>query len=63
MVYFSTFSFSQTLLFLNLRRYAGAVNSPGVPMMTRVRETYARGGVKAFYPGGTAIAFRQATNW
>ena len=41
----------------------GAVNSPGVPMMTRVRETYARGGVAGFYPGGTAIAFRQATNW
>jgi len=41
----------------------GAVIAPGVPMMTRVRETYVRGGVAGFYPGGTAIAFRQATNW
>ena len=41
----------------------GAVNNPGVSMLTRVRETYARGGLAGFYPGGTAIAFRQATNW
>lgn len=27
------------------------------------RETYAKSGIKGFYPGGTAIAFRQATNW
>uniref|UniRef100_A0A7S0NII4 Mitochondrial carrier family n=1 Tax=Micromonas pusilla TaxID=38833 RepID=A0A7S0NII4_MICPS len=41
----------------------GAVNNPGVPLTRRIAETYARGGLKAFYPGGTAIAFRQATNW
>lgn len=27
------------------------------------REAYARNGVRGFYPGGSAIAFRQATNW
>jgi len=27
------------------------------------RETFAKAGVRGFYPGGTAIAFRQATNW
>lgn len=27
------------------------------------RETYAKNGVRGFYPGGSAIAFRQATNW
>ena len=37
----------------------GAVNNPGVPLTKRIAETYARGGLKAFYPGGTAIAFRQ----
>ena len=31
--------------------------------MERIRETYARGGIAGFYPGGIAIAFRQATNW
>ncbi|KAK3287179.1 hypothetical protein CYMTET_5298 [Cymbomonas tetramitiformis] len=30
---------------------------------TRIQQTYARSGIKGFYPGGTAIAFRQATNW
>jgi len=29
----------------------GAVNSPNVPMMTRITETWARGGIAAFYPG------------
>lgn len=28
-----------------------------------VRDTYRAKGLKGFYPGGTAIAFRQATNW
>lgn len=28
-----------------------------------VGETWRRGGVRAFYPGGSAIAFRQASNW
>ena len=41
----------------------GAVNNPGVGMLKTVQQTYARGGIAAFYPGGTAIAFRQATNW
>jgi hypothetical protein len=42
----------------------GAVNDPsGKSSLERIRETYARAGVKGFYPGGTAIAFRQATNW
>ncbi|CAL8471599.1 g11141 [Coccomyxa elongata] len=29
----------------------------------RIRRTYAAKGIKGFYPGGTAIAFRQMTNW
>jgi len=41
----------------------GAVNDPGKSTMERIRTTYARGGVAGFYPGGVAIAFRQATNW
>lgn len=28
-----------------------------------MRDTYARSGWRGFYPGGSAIAFRQATNW
>eukprot|EP00656_Telonema_subtile_P012966 TRINITY_DN16564_c0_g1_i1.p1 TRINITY_DN16564_c0_g1~~TRINITY_DN16564_c0_g1_i1.p1 ORF type:complete len:226 (+),score=59.08 TRINITY_DN16564_c0_g1_i1:116-793(+) len=28
-----------------------------------MKETWAAKGVKGFYPGGSAIAFRQATNW
>lgn len=27
------------------------------------RETYAKSGVRGFYPGGSALAFRQASNW
>ena len=39
----------------------GAVNDPsGKSSVERIKETYARSGVKGFYPGGTAIAFRQA---
>jgi len=30
---------------------------------TIAKETFAAKGFKGFYPGGTAIAFRQATNW
>jgi len=41
----------------------GAVNDPATSVLTRVKQTYKRGGVAGFYPGGTAIAFRQATNW
>jgi len=29
----------------------------------KIKETWKSGGAKAFYPGGTAIALRQATNW
>ncbi|RHZ21483.1 hypothetical protein DYB37_000127 [Aphanomyces astaci] len=29
----------------------------------RIKSVYAAKGVKGFYPGGSAIAFRQATNW
>jgi hypothetical protein len=41
----------------------GAVTNPEVSVFARVRDTYRRGGIAGFYPGGTAIAFRQATNW
>ena len=41
----------------------GAVNDPGTSVFSRVKQTYTRGGLAGFYPGGTAIAFRQATNW
>jgi len=29
----------------------------------RIRSVWAKDGIKGFYPGGVAIAFRQATNW
>jgi hypothetical protein len=32
-------------------------------MLTTLRETWAERGIRGFYPGGTAIAARQATNW
>lgn len=35
----------------------------GKGVATLVGETWKRGGVRAFYPGGSAIAFRQASNW
>merc|ERR1719408_1006505 len=28
-----------------------------------ISKTWAEKGIKGFYPGGTAIAFRQASNW
>jgi hypothetical protein len=31
--------------------------------MDRIRGTWAKNGVKGFYPGGVPIAWRQATNW
>lgn len=31
--------------------------------MVLARETYSKNGLRGFYPGGSAIAFRQATNW
>ena len=30
---------------------------------SKIKETWAKDGIKGFYPGGTAIAWRQATNW
>lgn len=36
---------------------------PNESTMSRIRRTYAAKGVKGFYPGGTAIAARQMTNW
>ena len=42
----------------------GAVNGDkSISTLQRVRAVYASQGLKGFYPGGTAIAFRQATNW
>mmetsp|Transcript_14005 Transcript_14005/g.16961 ORF Transcript_14005/g.16961 Transcript_14005/m.16961 type:complete len:316 (+) Transcript_14005:85-1032(+) len=42
----------------------GAVNSTtNESTMSRIQRTWAANGLKGFYPGGTAIAFRQATNW
>lgn len=42
----------------------GAVTGDqSISTMQRIRQTYARAGIRGFYPGGTAIAFRQATNW
>jgi len=32
-------------------------------VVEKSREVWAKEGIKGFYPGGTAIAFRQATNW
>ena len=33
------------------------------PIGQLISETWKKGGFKGFYPGGSAIAFRQATNW
>lgn len=35
----------------------------GKGIVTIAAETWAKKGFKGFYPGGTAIAFRQASNW
>ena len=35
----------------------------GMSTTQRITDTWAKQGLKGFYPGGTAIAFRQATNW
>jgi len=40
-----------------------AVNSSGMSTAERIASTFREKGVRGFYPGGTAIAFRQATNW
>jgi hypothetical protein len=42
----------------------GAVTGDrSVSTMQRIHKVYGAHGLKGFYPGGTAIAFRQATNW
>jgi hypothetical protein len=42
----------------------GAVTGDqSVSTVQRIQRTWAAQGIKGFYPGGTAIAFRQATNW
>jgi hypothetical protein len=33
------------------------------PLSAIIRNAWANNGIRGFYPGGTAIAFRQATNW
>lgn len=41
-----------------------AVNGDkNISTMQRVKSVYGTQGLRGFYPGGTAIAFRQATNW
>jgi len=42
---------------------AAVTGSGGKGVSTVMSEAWARDGIKGFYPGGTAIAFRQATNW
>jgi hypothetical protein len=41
--------------------FGGATQPASYPAATSLPR--ASHGVKGFYPGGTAIAFRQATNW
>lgn len=38
---------------------SGTTSSP----LQVARDTYAKSGLRGFYPGGSAIALRQATNW
>eukprot|EP00299_Pterocystis_sp_00344_P018274 c9128_g1_i1.p1 GENE.c9128_g1_i1~~c9128_g1_i1.p1 ORF type:complete len:258 (-),score=33.47 c9128_g1_i1:32-805(-) len=42
---------------------AAVTGDKNTAITERILNTYRRRGVKGFYPGGTAIAFRQATNW
>lgn len=42
---------------------AAVTGEKGVSLTAKASETWAAQGIKGFYPGGTAIAFRQATNW
>lgn len=39
------------------------VTQKDVGVWTVAKKTWAEKGIKGFYPGGTAIAFRQASNW
>jgi hypothetical protein len=42
---------------------AAVTGGDGRSMSAVVRETYAAKGIRGFYPGGSAVALRQATNW
>jgi hypothetical protein len=46
-----------------LCRRLTAHTQEGGSAMGTLTKTWAEKGIKGFYPGGTAIAFRQATNW
>lgn len=42
----------------------GAVTGDkSISTMQRINQTWAKNGVRGFYPGGVPIAYRQATNW
>jgi len=34
-----------------------------VSISSKIKQVWAKDGIKGFYPGGTALAFRQASNW
>lgn len=42
---------------------AAVTGDKSVTTSQRIKNVYGTHGLKGFYPGGTAIAFRQATNW
>ncbi|TMW56359.1 hypothetical protein Poli38472_006369 [Pythium oligandrum] len=42
---------------------AAVTGDKSITTSQRVSNVYKAHGIKGFYPGGTAIAFRQATNW
>lgn len=42
---------------------AAVTGEKGTSLSAKAADTYRQHGIKGFYPGGTAIAFRQATNW
>lgn len=42
---------------------AAVTGDKSISTTQRIQNVYGAHGLKGFYPGGTAIAFRQATNW
>nr|CCA15079.1 Mitochondrial Carrier (MC) Family putative [Albugo laibachii Nc14] len=42
---------------------AAVTGDKSITTSQRISNVFAARGIKGFYPGGTAIAFRQATNW
>jgi hypothetical protein len=42
---------------------AAVTGDKSITTSQRIKNVYGAHGIKGFYPGGTAIAFRQATNW